>query len=186
MINAVVYLIASEVIIHGTPSGLDNTTSCYGGALSYKRPIPIPNVSTNSKITTKNPGNVNTNAAGAPTFTIIPSLPYGLRILVINTKVPRSTKKLVAHVKELLEPNTSTNAVTPVTVFDRNNPHVMSNLYAPIACSMLHAIEEISNSFLLILKQYEHSQLAQNGVYPTQGTGIQEVYCLMVSDCMMY
>lgn len=30
---------ASEVVIHGTPSGLDNTTSCFGGALKFsKRP----------------------------------------------------------------------------------------------------------------------------------------------------
>lgn len=28
---------ASEVVIHGTPSGLDNTTSCFGGALKFSK-----------------------------------------------------------------------------------------------------------------------------------------------------
>jgi len=67
---------ASEVVIHGSPSGLDNTTSCYGGALRYD----------------KNQG----------TFDRIEALP-NMNILLTNTKVPRSTKKLVAAVRELYD-----------------------------------------------------------------------------------
>jgi mevalonate kinase len=29
---------AAETILHGKPSGLDNTVSCYGGAIRYKKP----------------------------------------------------------------------------------------------------------------------------------------------------
>lgn len=71
--------------MHGTPSGLDNTTSCYGGVLRYQRVLDDP-------------------AAPSSKFTFLPPLPEGLlRILVTNTKVPRSTKQLVAHVRELKE-----------------------------------------------------------------------------------
>lgn len=65
---------AAEVVIHGSPSGLDNTTSCYGGAVKYIR--------------------------SSGTFENLPSLPP-LQILLINTKVPRSTKALVAAVRKL-------------------------------------------------------------------------------------
>ena len=71
-INAWAY--AAEVVIHGAPSGLDNTTSCYGGALTYDR--------------------------NAGKFDAIAKLP-DMRILLTNTKVPRSTKQLVAGVRML-------------------------------------------------------------------------------------
>ena len=67
---------AAEVVIHGAPSGLDNTTSCFGGALKYQRST----------------GN----------FERLPHLP-DVKIVLTNTKVPRSTKKLVAGVKDLLD-----------------------------------------------------------------------------------
>lgn len=68
---------ASEVIIHGEPSGLDNTTSCYGGAIKMCK-------------------------ANDPPFVCLPreSTP-DMNILLTNTRVPRSTKVLVAGVKEL-------------------------------------------------------------------------------------
>ena len=65
---------AAEVVIHGAPSGLDNTTSCFGGAVKFKR--------------------------DAGTFDVIPQLP-SLDILLTNTRVPRSTKLLVAGVRVL-------------------------------------------------------------------------------------
>ncbi|KFQ08509.1 Mevalonate kinase, partial [Leptosomus discolor] len=60
-----------ERVIHGTPSGVDNAVGTWGGALRYQ----------SGKITP---------LKRVPT----------LRILLTNTKVPRSTKALVASVKE--------------------------------------------------------------------------------------
>ena len=68
----------AEKIIHGTPSGLDNTISTYGGTLSFKK--------------------VN----GSPTFQRLGDCPP-LRILLTNTKVPRVTRQLVANVRKLRE-----------------------------------------------------------------------------------
>ena len=67
---------AAEVVIHGSPSGLDNTTSCYGGAIKYS----------------KDQG----------TFQNLSNLP-AMQILLTNTKVPRSTKQLVANVRKLYD-----------------------------------------------------------------------------------
>ena len=55
---------AAEVVIHGSPSGLDNTTSCFGGAVRFRK--------------------------GEASFTNIPhnDLPE-MKILLTNTKVPR-------------------------------------------------------------------------------------------------
>ena len=62
-------------MIHGNPSGLDNTTSCFGGAVTFTRRVDI-------------------------TFKRMAHL-APLDILLTNTNVPRSTKVLVAKVKEL-------------------------------------------------------------------------------------
>ena len=63
------WALASEQVVHGTPSGIDNTTCTYGGAVSFK--------------------------AGRSTSVA----PSGLRVLLVNTRVPRSTKALVSGVK---------------------------------------------------------------------------------------
>ncbi|NXM67093.1 KIME kinase, partial [Serilophus lunatus] len=60
-----------ERVIHGNPSGVDNAVGTWGGALRYQAGKIIP-------------------------LTRVPTL----RILLTNTKVPRSTKVLVAGVKE--------------------------------------------------------------------------------------
>ncbi len=73
-INA--WAFVGEVLIHGTPSGLDNTTSCYGGMVKFRR---------------TEQGNVFDTLKHAPT----------LNMLLTNTKVPRSTKALVAGVRVL-------------------------------------------------------------------------------------
>jgi mevalonate kinase len=67
----------SEVIIHGEPSGLDNTTSCYGGAVKLNKTVGK--------------------------FEKLSPLPAGVGILLTNTRVPRSTKDLVAKVRRLKE-----------------------------------------------------------------------------------
>ncbi|XP_076069373.1 mevalonate kinase-like [Oratosquilla oratoria] len=63
----------SEKIIHGTPSGIDNSICTYGGAISFKagelEPLQVPR----------------------------------LQILLVNTRVPRDTKAIVAGVKERKE-----------------------------------------------------------------------------------
>lgn len=64
---------ASEILLHGSPSGLDNTTSCYGGLVKFSR-------------------------KGGEKFENIMGVP-ALHILLVNTRVPRSTKQLVAGVR---------------------------------------------------------------------------------------
>lgn len=63
-----------EKVIHGNPSGVDNAVSVFGGALRYK----------------------------SKAIEHLHEMP-SLRVLLINTKVPRSTKILVAGVKDKLE-----------------------------------------------------------------------------------
>lgn len=77
---------ASEILLHGSPSGLDNTTSCYGGLVRFSR-------------------------KGGEKFEKIVGVPP-LHILLVNTKVPRSTKALVAGVRVLHD--AYTDVVTPM------------------------------------------------------------------------
>lgn len=63
----------SEQIIHGTPSGIDNSICTYGGAVNFK--------------------------SGTSTPVEVPPL----QVLLVNTKVPRSTKALVTGVRERRE-----------------------------------------------------------------------------------
>ncbi|XP_078741822.1 mevalonate kinase, partial [Lampetra fluviatilis] len=64
----------AERIVHGTPSGIDNAISTYGGALRFEsgKITPLPRLAT-------------------------------LRVVVTNTLVPRCTKKLVAAVRTRVE-----------------------------------------------------------------------------------
>lgn len=64
-----------EKIIHGNPSGVDNTIVTYGGGMIYQKPN---------------------------TFTGIPGF-GGLRFLVTDTKVPKNTKKQVEMFNQRLE-----------------------------------------------------------------------------------
>lgn len=68
---------SSEIVIHGTPSGLDNTTSCFGGYIKFS----------------KRPGSRFESLTALPT----------LNILLTNTLVPRRTADLVAKVGRLYE-----------------------------------------------------------------------------------
>ena len=79
-------MIASEVIIHGEPSGLDNTTSCYGGAVKFNR-------------------------AAVSKFERFEKFPK-IDILLTNTMVPRSTKVLVSKVRTFYE--TMKNVAEPL------------------------------------------------------------------------
>lgn len=77
---------SSEILLHGSPSGLDNTTSCYGGLVRFSR-------------------------KGGEKFENISGVP-ALHILLVNTRVPRSTKQLVAGVRVLHD--AYTDAVVPM------------------------------------------------------------------------
>ncbi|XP_027224874.2 mevalonate kinase [Penaeus vannamei] len=72
----------SEQIIHGTPSGIDNSICTYGGAVNFK--------------------------GGASTPVEVPPL----QVLLVNTKVPRSTKALISGVRERRERHPS--AIDPI------------------------------------------------------------------------
>ncbi|KAJ2742809.1 Mevalonate kinase [Coemansia sp. BCRC 34301] len=62
-----------EQVAHGTPSGIDNSVSTYGGFLKYTK--------------------------GEPSVSLESS--HALRVLITNTNVPKSTKALVAGVRAL-------------------------------------------------------------------------------------
>ncbi|KNC46095.1 mevalonate kinase [Thecamonas trahens ATCC 50062] len=66
-INA--WAFCAEVVIHGTPSGIDNTVSTFGAAVRYEAAVSSP--------------------------VALPSL----SLLLVDTRVPRSTKTLVAGVR---------------------------------------------------------------------------------------
>jgi mevalonate kinase len=68
---------SGEILMHGNPSGLDNTTSSFGGLVSF---IKDPTLGIQ--------------------FSSVPSPPK-MRILLVNTRVPRSTRHLVANVTAL-------------------------------------------------------------------------------------
>lgn len=64
----------AEKIMHGNPSGVDNSVSVFGGILRFRKAVLTP---------LQNPGQ--------------------LRILLVNTQVSRSTKALVAKVRSYQE-----------------------------------------------------------------------------------
>eukprot|EP01027_Heterolobosea_sp_BB2_P008293 GEZU01012297.1.p1 GENE.GEZU01012297.1~~GEZU01012297.1.p1 ORF type:complete len:412 (+),score=85.17 GEZU01012297.1:92-1327(+) len=64
---------SAEKIIHGTPSGVDNSVSTYGGAISFTKPH----------------------------ITHLDRFPSFVRFLVVNTRQSRNTAQLVAGVREL-------------------------------------------------------------------------------------
>jgi mevalonate kinase len=70
---------AAEVLLHGSPSGLDNTTSCFGGFVLFKRDM----------------------SSGGNIYERLSAGQLPLRLLLCNTGVPRSTKQLVGKVNSL-------------------------------------------------------------------------------------
>ncbi|KAI2490265.1 GHMP kinases C terminal [Fragilaria crotonensis] len=82
------YSFYSEMLLHGTPSGIDNAVSTFAGAIDY----------------TKSDGTTTMEKFDMPPFELI----------LANTHVPRSTKHLVAGVRNLYEqhPNVVRNILT--------------------------------------------------------------------------
>ncbi|CAH0479722.1 unnamed protein product [Peronospora belbahrii] len=75
-INA--YAFGAEVILHGLPSGADNTVSCFGGTLIFQK-------------------------HSEPSFCRIQCQLDKFRFLIVNTCVPRSTKEQVDIVRKRYE-----------------------------------------------------------------------------------
>lgn len=105
---------AAEVLNHGAPSGLDNATSCFGGLVKFCN-----------------------SSGGQSAFEKIPQKP-SLFILLTNTKVPRSTKALVASVKEMKE----------------KMPDIVSAIF--------QAIEYISKRFISLVENPDSLERAKN------------------------
>ena len=80
------YSFYSEILLHGTPSGIDNAVSCHGGAIVFQK-----GTETSMKA--------------------IENMPE-LSLLLVNTRVPRSTKELVAGVRNLYHTHRPT--VSPI------------------------------------------------------------------------
>lgn len=114
---------AAETLLHGHPSGLDNTVSCYGAAVQFRRHT-CP--SSSSPHSTSNEDNNNNHSNGPPDFRPLSAFPE-LRVLLTNTGVPRETKALVQKVRQL-----------------------MTDLPGPTAATM-EAMEQVSASFLHVL-----------------------------------
>jgi len=87
-INSLAY--QSEKILHGNPSGVDNTVSCYGGAVVFNK----------GRADIKTP---SLPSAMTMEFSTLPLPENALRVLVVDTKVPRQTKVQVAKVRTLWE-----------------------------------------------------------------------------------
>ncbi|CAL8074727.1 unnamed protein product [Orchesella dallaii] len=66
----------SEKFVHGNPSGIDNTVATLGGAIMYQKGQPL-----------------------------VPLKCSDVRVLLVSTETPRSTKELVGRVAELKEKN---------------------------------------------------------------------------------
>uniref|UniRef100_A0AAV1UWP8 Mevalonate kinase n=1 Tax=Peronospora matthiolae TaxID=2874970 RepID=A0AAV1UWP8_9STRA len=72
------YAFAAEVILHGSPSGVDNTVSCYGGTLVFQKDLE-------------------------PSFRRVSCELDKFRFMVVNTRVPRLTSVQVKYVRKRYE-----------------------------------------------------------------------------------
>jgi mevalonate kinase len=78
------YSYYSEILLHGTPSGIDNAVSAHGGAILFTKNLK----------------------EGGVTMDHINDMPP-LQLMLVNTHVPRSTKDLVAGVRSMYDEHTS-------------------------------------------------------------------------------
>ena len=99
------YAFASEILLHGTPSGLDDAVSTHGGALWYSKELQSTegadgkNDSSSSSSTADPRKATNLKGCASQMLALTP-FPT-LDLLLVHTHVPRSTKALVAGVRNL-------------------------------------------------------------------------------------
>ncbi|XP_022719373.1 mevalonate kinase-like [Durio zibethinus] len=103
------WALEGEKIIHGKPSGVDNSVSTFGNMIKFK---------------SGDMARINSNMP--------------LRVLITNTKVGRDTKALVAN----------------VSARKSRHPNAM--------CSVLNAIEAISDEWSAIIQSHAVDDLAEN------------------------
>ncbi|XP_077016192.1 LOW QUALITY PROTEIN: mevalonate kinase [Tamandua tetradactyla] len=105
-----------ERVIHGNPSGVDNAVSTWGGALRYQQ----------GKITSL-------------------KRPPALKILLTSTRVPRSTKTLVASVRNRLVkyPEIVTPLLTSIDAISLECERVLAAMAADPAPEQYLALEEL-------------------------------------------
>lgn len=78
------YAFLAEKVIHGTPSGVDNSVAVFGGCLAFTRPQAPRNTLTSNELK------------------LLPAV-QEKHFLLTDTGVPRDTKSLVANVRALLQ-----------------------------------------------------------------------------------
>ncbi|KAM6156239.1 mevalonate kinase isoform 3-T3 [Rhynchocyon petersi] len=105
-----------EKVIHGNPSGVDNAVSTWGGALRYQQ------------------GQIASLKR-----------PPALKILLTNTKVPRSTKALVASVRSRLMkfPDIVGPLLTSIDAIARECERVLEEMAAELAPEHYLVLEEL-------------------------------------------
>ncbi len=108
----------AEVIIHGQPSGLDNTTSCLGGTIKY------------DKVSGK--------------FEPVENFPP-FRIVLTNTRVPRSTSQLVGKVREL------------------------STQFPEVVTTTMTSIGNITKAFLALIEDYNAKKITYQDLLVATG-----------------
>jgi mevalonate kinase len=127
------YSYYSEMLLHGQPSGIDNAVSTYGGAILFQRILQSSSESqsrtttvssskassqqptgTEPAVTTTTTTTTNTDASKTSSLPSVDmkhlslsSSNSVLRLLLVNTNVPRSTKVQVSNVRTLYDNNTS-------------------------------------------------------------------------------
>jgi len=92
------YAYYSEVILHATPSGIDNAVSSHGGAVLYTK-------DGNGKVTMERFSQLAYSSTDATTGNGVgrsdPPPPRDLELLLVNSGVARSTKAQVAKVRDM-------------------------------------------------------------------------------------
>lgn len=104
LINSISFY--SELLIHGTPSGIDNAVSTYGGAIYFQK-------------------NLTDSTIIMDTISIPP-----LSIILTNTHISRSTKLLVAKVRNLRDslPSTLNHVISAIGSISRTFREQISTL----------------------------------------------------------
>ncbi|KAG5895350.1 hypothetical protein JTB14_003147 [Gonioctena quinquepunctata] len=131
----------AEKIVHGTPSGLDNTICTYGSIVEFRKGL-------------------------SPKLL---DITYPFKLLLINTKVPRETKQLVSKVAQLHKKhpelvNNILNSMEDVAFIALQNIIALSQLEVISDCSDLQT--DIQGHFdeLCQLSSINHNLLGALGV----------------------